>query len=151
MPCGLGSSGPCCSGSGGLCCSGSGGLRVSFPTAKKSLDLPDMRNPNIAPSTKSRVILTISLCGILVMVIWIYVALVEGPSGDEVSNPSSSVSSKSSKNWHSSLYGILIVKCSEFWLAGLCSVKLHKSSILSEYCHVLLDVGLRTIILHAFG
>ena len=110
MPCGLGSSGPCCSGSGGLCCSGSGGLRVSFLTVKESLD---MKNPNIIPIIKSMDILAVSLCGVLVMVIWLYVALVEGSSGDEMSNPSSSFSSKSSKNWHSSLYGILIVKCSE--------------------------------------
>ena len=129
MSCGLGSS--------GRCCSGSGGLSVSIPTARESLDLQDKRDPIITPSIKNRVILNISLaillCEILVMVIWLYVALVEGPSRDEVSNPSSLFSRESSKNWHSSLYGILIVKCSEFWLAGLCSVKLHKSSILSEY------------------
>ena len=110
MPCGLGSSGSCCSGSGGLCCSGSGGLRVSFLTVKESLD---MKNPNIIPIIKSMDILAVSLCGVLVMVIWLYVALVEGSSGDVMSNPSGSFSSKSSKNWHSSLYGILIVKCSE--------------------------------------
>ena len=129
MSCGLGSS--------GRCCSGSGGLSVSIPTARESLDLQDKRDPIITPSIKNRVIMNISLaillCEILVMVIWLYVALVEGPSRDEVSNPSSLFSRESSKNWHSSLYGILIVKCSEFWLAGLCSVKLHKSSILSEY------------------
>ena len=129
MSCGLGSS--------GRCCSGSGGLSVSIPSARESLDLQDMRDPIITPSIKNRVIMNISLaillCEILVMVIWLYVALVEGPSRDEVSNPSSLFSRESSKNWHSSLYGILIVRCSEFWLAGLCSVKLHKSSILSEY------------------
>ena len=148
MPCGLGSSGSCCSGSGGLCCSGSGGLRVSFLTVKESLD---MKNPNIMPIIKSMDILAVSLCGVLVMVIWLYVALVEGSSGDVMSNPSGSFSSKSSKNWHSSLYGILIVKCWMSWLDGLCSVELHKSSISSENWHVLLDVGLRTIILHASG
>ena len=129
MSCGLGSS--------GRCCSGSGGLSVSIPTARESLDLQDMRDPIITPSIKNRVILNISLaillCEILVMVIWLYVALVEGPSRDEVSNPSSLFSRESSKNWHSSLYGILIVKCSESWLDGLCSVKLHRSSISSEY------------------
>ena len=148
MPCGLGSSGSCCSGSGGLCCSGSGGLRVSFLTVKESLD---MKNPNIMPIIKSMDILAVSLCGVLVMVIWLYVALVEGSSGDVMSNPSGSFSSNSSKNWHSSLYGTLIVKCWMSWLDRLCSVELHKSSISSENWHVLLDVGLRTIILHASG
>ena len=100
MLCCLGSDGPCCSGSGGLCCSGSGGLWASFPTANKSLDLLAMRNPNTTPSAKNMVILTTSLCGILVMVIWIYVPLVEDPSGDEMSNPSRSFSSSSSINWH---------------------------------------------------
>ena len=148
MPCGLGSSGSCCSGSGGLCCSGSGGLRVSFLTVKESLD---MKNPNIIPIIKSMDILAVSLCGVLVMVNWLYVALVEGSSGDVMSNPSGSFSSNSSKNWHSSLYGILIVKCWMSWLDRPCSVELHKSSILSENWHVLLDVGLRTIISHASG
>ena len=47
--------------------------------------------------------------------------------------------------------GIVTVKCLESWLEGLCSVKKHRSSILSECLHVLLDVGLMTIILHTFG
>ena len=37
------------------------------------------------------------------------------------------------------------------WLDRLCSVELHKSSISSENWHVLLDVGLRTIISHTSG
>ena len=148
MSCGLGSSGSCCSGSGGHCCSGSGGLRVSLLTVKESLD---MKNPNIMPIIKSMDILAVSLCGVLVMVNWLYVALVEGSSGDVMSNPSGSLSSNSSKKWHSSLYGTLIVKCWMSWLDRLCSVELHKSSILSENWHVLLDVGLRTIISHTSG
>ena len=148
MPCGLGSSGSCCSGSGGLCCSGSGGLRVSLLTVKESLD---MKNPNNIPIIKSMDILAVSLYGVLVMVNWLYVALVEGSSGDVMSNPSGSLSSNSSKNWHSSLYGTLIVKCWMSWLDRLCSVELHRSSISSEYWHVLLDMGLRTIILHVSG
>ena len=150
MPCGLGSSGSCCSGSGGLCCSCScsGGLRVSLLTVKESLN---MKNPNTIPIIKSMNILATSLYGVLVMVNWLYVALVEGSSGDVMSNPSGSLSSNSSKNWHSSLYGTLIVKCWMSWLDRLCSVELHKSSILSENWHVLLDVGLRTMILHASG
>ena len=150
MPCGLGSSGSCCSGSGGLCCSCScsGGLRVSLLTVKESLN---MKNPNTIPIIKSMNILATSLYGVLVMVNWLYVALVEGSSGDVMSNPSGSLSSNSSKKWHSLLYGTLIVKCWMSWLDRPCSVELHKSSILSENWHVLLDVGLRTIISHTSG
>ena len=47
--------------------------------------------------------------------------------------------------------GTVTVKCLESWHEGLCSVKLHRSSILSECRHVILDVGSMTIILHASG
>ena len=89
--CGPGSGGLCCSGSDGLCCSGSDGLRTSALAATDSWVLMATKYPNVTPNAKSPIIV-IALFGVFVMVIWIFVPLVKGPSGDEMLSSSRSFS-----------------------------------------------------------